>query len=406
MQANLNYNDFFPQTFPQNMNGKINYKIRIKKDHTRADGTNALYLYIYYNGDQKKVRLNISVPLSFFNEKKQRIKANYKYGRDYNLLIEKKLAELNTIEVNYRLNDENITLQKVLDDLNNPSLRISYLIFAKSVLDYQLKENIIKKSTYRQQNAFIEKMKRFETEILFSDINEDFINRLRAYLKSIGNQKPTIEGTLKNFKKYLHFANKKGIKTELVYSDIKIGSMKGDFTFLLPQEVNQLHQFYNSPFINSTWKNILQRYLFSCFTGLRISDIERITADNFIGDHLVWQAVKGGKMNRILLNQTAKDLIELPHIFNGVYSREHINRELKSIAKVCGIKKRLYYHSSRHTFGTNYLIAGGSINNLKKAMGHSKIETTMIYAHAVESIMNTEIGLMDGLIKKPSEEGN
>ena len=401
MQSQLSYLDFVPQIVPHNMNGKLNYKICIKKDHTRSNGTNAIYLDIYYNGDRKRINLLIAVPIKYFDCKKQRVKSIYKYARDYNLLIEKKLSDLNTIEINYRLNDEKITLKKVIEDLNNPSLRVSYLIFSKNILDYQLKEGIIKKSTYRQQNAFIEKLKRFRSEILFSDINMDFINELRAHLNKIGNKKSTIEGGIKNFKKYLHLANKKGIKTEILFDDIKVGLMRGDITFLLPDEVNKLHQFYNSPFINTTWKHILQRYLFSCFTGLRISDIERITQENFISNHLVWTSFKGGKINRILLNKTALELIDIPHIFNGSYTREYINRELKKIAKVCGIKKRLYYHSSRHTFATNYLIAGGGIKNLQKAMAHSKIETTMIYAHAVESIMNTEISLMDSIIIKP-----
>lgn len=398
MQTQLSYYEFVPQNVPQKMNGKLNYKICIKKDHTRSDGTNALYIDIYYNKKRRRVNLLIAVPLKYFDTKKQRVKHTYKFANDYNLLIEKKLADLNTIEINYRLNNETITLQKVLEDLNNPTLRLNYLVFAQNLLNYQKEQGIIKISTYNQQSGFLKKMKRYKSVILFSEINADFIKELRAHFKKIGNQPATIEGSIKNFKKYLHAANIKGIKTHLSYTDVKVKRMKGNITFLLPDEVNKLHQFYMSPFINPTWKHILQRYLFSCFTGLRISDIERITEANFVGNHLVWQAFKGEKINQILLNKTAKELVSFPDIFKGNYTRQYINRELKEIAKVCGIKKRLYYHSSRHTFGTNYILAGGSIKNLQKAMAHSSIETTMIYAHAVEAVMNTEIGLMDQLI--------
>ncbi|MFC0605875.1 tyrosine-type recombinase/integrase [Winogradskyella pulchriflava] len=380
------------------MNGKLKYKIRIKKDYTRDDGTNALYLDITYNGDRKKTNLDIAVPIKYFDEKNQRVKKGFQHADAYNLLIEKTLADLNTIEINYKLFNETITISKVLEDLYSPSLRINYNAFAQNYLNNELAEGFIQKSTYRQQNGFIEKMKRFKDPILFSEIDANFIKKLKGHLKKIGNKKPTIEGTLKNFKKFLRAANDKNISTKIKYTQIKVGSMKGDFTFLLPEEVKALYDFYNSPFINSTWKNILQRYLFSCFTGLRIGDIEIISEENFIDEYLVWQSNKGGKFNKIKINATAKSLINFPHIFNGQYTREHINRELKLIAKACGIKKRLYYHSSRHTFGTNYLIAGGSLVNLKKALGHSKIETTMVYAHAVESIMNTEIELMDGII--------
>lgn len=398
MRSSINDFDFFPQILPQTMNGKLSYNVCIKKDHVRTDGTCALYINIYYRGEAKKVNLNIAVPPSDFDNNKKRVKAKFRHAKDYNLLIEKRLADLHDIELTYRLNNEQISIDKVLEDLYNPSLRLNYNAFAEARLEYERAEGIIKASTYRQQKGFVEKMKRFREPLLFSNINSDLLKELRAHLKKIGNKGPTIEGTLKNFKKYLHLAETKGIKTELKYDDIKIGSMKGNFTFLLPKELKALYEFYNSPFINNSWKDILQRYLFSCFTGLRISDIETITQDNFIDNHLVWQAKKNEKLQRIVLNATAKNLFELPYIFNGVYTREHINRELKAIAKACNIKKRLYFHSARHTFGTNYLIAGGNIRNLQKILGHSKIETTEIYAHVVDELMNKEINLMDDLI--------
>ena len=225
------------------------------------------------------------------------------------------------------------------------------------------------------------------------------MDSFKSYLKNTLKNKPTtVSSTLKNFKKYLHKANKANIKTDLKFDDIKVKPMVGDFVFLLPNELKKLHNFYGSEFINGTWKHILQRYLFSCFTGLRIGDIENITEDNFVDDNLVYTALKTGKLTRQKLNKTALDLIQLPQVFEGTYSREHINRELKNIAKVCGIKKRLYYHSSRHTFATNFLIQGGQIQNLQKLLNHSKIDTTMVYIHVVENFMNEDLKLMDQII--------
>lgn len=400
MHLNLITNDFVPINVPQNMSGKITYRVNIKKEHTRIDGTNALYLSVYYNGDRKKLPLNISVPLAHFDSKKQRVKRINKHSTDYNLIIEKALATLNKIEVNFRLNNESISVDKIIQDYKNPTIRICFNAFALKYLEYQKEKNMLKHSTYRQQRATLLKIKAYKNPLLFSDINKNWAHEFRSYLRTKLKNKPaTIEGTIKNFKKYLRAANDSGIKTELDYRDVKVKSMKGDFTFLMPSELKALYDFYKSPFINVTWKNILQRYLFSCFTGLRISDIEAINEGNFLEDHIVFNSIKTGKISRIRLNDTAKELINLPHVFNGSYSREHINRELKLIAKACSINKRIYYHSSRHTFGTNYLIAGGKVENLQKLMGHSKIETTMIYVHIVESMVDVEVNKMDQLLK-------
>ena len=54
---------------------------------------------------------------------------------------------------------------------------------------------------------------------------------------------------------------------------------------------------------------------------------------------------------------------------------------MKDIAIASGIRKNLTMHVARHTFATEYLRRGGHVHVLKELMGHSKINTTMIYVH-------------------------
>jgi site-specific recombinase XerD len=63
------------------------------------------------------------------------------------------------------------------------------------------------------------------------------------------------------------------------------------------------------------------------------------------------------------------------------YADPVTNRLLKEVAIKCGIKKRLTFHISRHTFGTLFLERGGRVEVLKELMGHSDIDTTMVYVH-------------------------
>ena len=142
----------------------------------------------------------------------------------------------------------------------------------------------------------------------------------------------------------------------------------------------------------------MDRFLFACFTGLRISDILNLTKDNFIGDFIAFKSDKTGKFQKIKLIETAKKFITEEIVFKGKYTIEYINRELKFIAKVTKIKKHLTFHVSRHSFATNYLIKGGRVENLQKILGHSNIRETMIYVHIVDSIMNEEMNNLDNII--------
>lgn len=64
-----------------------------------------------------------------------------------------------------------------------------------------------------------------------------------------------------------------------------------------------------------------------------------------------------------------------------VPSNNHCNTILKKIGMHCGIKTRLTYHVSRHTFGTLLAISQGvPIETVSRMMGHTNLKTTQIYA--------------------------
>lgn len=70
-------------------------------------------------------------------------------------------------------------------------------------------------------------------------------------------------------------------------------------------------------------------------------------------------------------------------------SNQEVNRQLKLIAEAAGIKKYLTFHLARHKFATLLLMNGAPIETIKKLLGHTKITTTMIYAHVV----NAKVGM-------------
>ena len=384
-----------------NFNGKLTAKIVIKDDYVRADGTSALYLQIFLNKEKKKIPCNISVKTVEFDKIKQRVKAKNPMYKDFNLIIEKMLADINKIEVNYRLSNLTLNLSSLLNEFDNPTSRIDFIKFWEDEMIRQ--KEILKTDTYRQQMTMLNKTKAFKSPLYFYEINDNYIQDLKVHCKKIlKNNDNTISSLLKSFKKYLHIANKKGIVTPVSFDDIKNKSFKGNRTFLSPDEIRSLNKYWESEFVNDTHKNILSMFLFSCFTGLRISDVTNLTNDNIIENTLAFTAVKTSKFQRISLNDSAKKYLDPKLIFKSAYTGEYINRELKNIAKICGIRKVITYHVARHTFATNFLICGGRVENLQKILGHSKITDTMIYVHIVESITDIQIHNMDEiLIKKP-----
>jgi len=388
------YDSFVPTNYPLKMSGKLTSKIIIKKDYQRVDGTCALFMQIFLNGVRKRLPLHIAVKPRSFNETKQRVRNN----KDLNILIEKALSDIHQVEIAYRLRNQVLDMNTLIKEYQNPSPKIDFLKFYENELELQRK--IIKASTWRQQNSVLNKLREWKGSILFHDITEQLIKELNYYLlHDLGNSKLTTSTTLKNFKKYLHIANKKGIYTPIRHSDIKVPHPRGQRTHLAKDEVKRLIVFYESEFINESYKNILGRFLFSCFTGIRISDNKNITNENIIENTLAFTSQKTGKFQRIKLNENAKKFIDLtgPTLFKGDYSEQHINRELKEIAKIVGIKKNVSFHVSRHTFATLFLLQGGNVVVLQKALGHTNITDTMIYVHIVDAQLDDQMMLLDDL---------
>ena len=387
----------YPINYSQKMNGKLTYKVKIKEDYIRHDGTSAIYVQVFLNNKKKIFPMNLSVPLKMFDKSKQRVSSKFEHHKDYNLIIEKFLADINTIEINYRLSNVVLDIEKLTTEILNPSSWICFVKFWGEELERQ--KETLKKGTYRQQKSALEKLKEYKETLYFYEINKQEVENITRFLKvKKKNGENTIGTFFKNFKKYLNIATERGIKVPLQSGEIKRTNFKSHRTFLMPDEINTLFEYWNSKFINDLHKSVLSRFLFSCFTGLRISDIQELNTENIIGDYLVFVSQKTGKLQRIQLNKSAQQFIGNKVLFEGKHSDEHINRTLKDICKVAGIKKHVSYHVARHTFATNFLISGGNVTVLQKLLGHSKIEDTMIYVHIAESVTDVQILNMDSIL--------
>jgi site-specific recombinase XerD len=79
----------------------------------------------------------------------------------------------------------------------------------------------------------------------------------------------------------------------------------------------------------------------------------------------------------------------LTWLFNGkllgsTYSSKAIARVMREAVKEAGIAKSVTVHSLRHSYATHLIEDGLNIITVKDLLGHSKIETTMVYLHIAQ----------------------
>lgn len=76
-----------------------------------------------------------------------------------------------------------------------------------------------------------------------------------------------------------------------------------------------------------------------------------------------------------------------------VYCNQVTNRHLKNVMKLAGINKSISFHCARHTFATITLGLSNDIAAVSKLLGHTKIETTQIYAKVQEEQKRRAMGM-------------
>lgn len=339
--------------------------------------------------------------MEFFPEdwdpKKERLKATAMDAPVHNLILDNLVSKITKIKTVYMLSEKALTASKLSEELKNTTNRVDFIVFFNNWMEKEKK--LMAPGYYRRVKAVYRKLVKFQGEILFSDVNELFESKYRLYLANKGNRNTTINSNMATIKKFLIAAKKQGIKFPLDPEDISIGKTSGNRTDLNPKELKRLYSYYFSEFIPDNWQLILGYFLFSCFTGMRWSDIinldrEYVMANEFIN----FDVVKTKKRQTIAINQKALAILKhCPDIFVHRPTDIHVNREIKKIAGQLGIKKKISFHVARHTFATNFLRMGGNLVKLQMILGHSNIRETMIYVHIVEQEANDEMALMDKL---------
>ena len=107
-----------------------------------------------------------------------------------------------------------------------------------------------------------------------------------------------------------------------------------------------------------------------------------------------------GIKKHLTLNNPATYLFEHPNRRGLPMSSTTIRNKLKRAIEKTGIKKEVCVHTFRHTYATHQLEAGQNIVVVKEALGHSRIEATLIYLHVAKIDPLNRFGCLDKLYEK------
>jgi integrase/recombinase XerD len=311
---------------------------------------------------------------------------------------------LNTFILNREQLGKPVTLLVAKAYFNGSSEVTFYEFWDSQVEHWKLMEYA--PATIKSYDSVLRILKEFNKRLDFGDIDVPLLRRFDSFLSAKrGN---ALNGRFvkhKCLKAVLSQAVNIGYIDKNPYSNggFKVKSTPGQRKFLSIDEVNQLINA-NIPENKTHLYRIRDLFLFSCFTGLRFSDVMRLKVEhvklNKDQPRLEFVVKKTDRPLIIPLSREALRLIEryaqlIPKnqtklVFPAI-ANPTINRELKDLMEEAGIDKSISFHCARHTFASNHVEAGTSITHVKDLLGHTNLAQTQIYAKSMESDLFTSM---------------
>lgn len=156
--------------------------------------------------------------------------------------------------------------------------------------------------------------------------------------------------------------------------------------------------------------DIKPAFLFCCFSGLRYSDVSKLTwkeitvsQDGYAQIETTMQ--KTGKSITIPLSDNALKWLperegNLPESRIFYKLPDQVNNadvRLRTLIKKAGISKHVTFHVARHSFATLTLTYGADLYTVSKLLGHANIRTTQVYAKIVDESKRKAVNLIPKL---------
>jgi len=389
--------------------------LTIKKNYIKSDGTTPIYLqYNYSNSKRTLIKTGKSVEPVYWNNKTKQPRRNHpeyqyivQYLKSLKLKIEKiidrSIIDGNTPSIDF------VTEQFTL--ATSPE-QIQTLTFIERFNEFiEAKKGKVVNDVIKDYKSLLKHLKGYQidckNEITFSSINikfyDGFVNYLEYKVKKkngeIGMQKSTVGKLIKNFKVFINHCVRYDYIKPIDLSGFKILNSKAKDIYISDEEIETLLKLDLSD--NTQFERIRDLFIIGCETGLRFSDLSRLSKEHISDEYI-----------RITMKKTIDEVI-IPISFRlrtildkydstppiNVTSYE-FNEHIKTIGrkakineyvtkfKIIGNKKtpvkKMKYefmssHTCRRSFCTNQFKKGMPTLLIREISGHSDERSFLQY---------------------------
>ncbi|MBV3810153.1 site-specific integrase [Bacteroides uniformis] len=386
----------------------------IRDSRVRKDGTTSIEVVLTVNGERCAFSTGKKVKSCNWDKNKQQVKGKDEEAQSLNNYLKAIKAKLYQKEAELLERGFVITAELLrdayFDKVESLKEKSLFEVFEEHNQEQEkLIGNGVSKATHwvsvytiRLLREFVQQKYKRE-DLYLRELNINFIQSFHSFLRiDKGMAQNSSTKHLKLLKKIINLSVANSYMAFNPFSTYKVEREPVEIDFLDEEELRKIINF-DTPL--PRLERAKDMFLFGCFTGLSYIDIKTLTPEHFEKDSAsrIWikkRRVKTGVLSRIPLLPIAKLILDK---YKGgekllpIQDPADINKYLKDIAILCGINKRICFHTSRHTFASTVTLANNiSLEVVSKMLGHTNTRMTAHYAKLIDKCIGEQMDkLMD-----------
>lgn len=393
----------------------------IRESRVRKDGTASIEVVLTVNGERCAFSTGKRVKSCNWDKAKQQVKGKDEEAQSLNNYLKAIKAKLYQKEAELLDRGFIITTELLrdayFDKVESLKEKTLFEVFEEHNQEQEkLVGNGVSKATYwisvytvRLLKEFVQQKYKRE-DLYLRELNLNFIQSFHSFLRiDKGMAQNSSTKHLKLLKKIVNLAVANSYMTTNPFITYKIEREPVEIDFLDEEELRKIINF-DTPL--PRLERAKDMFLFGCFTGLSYIDIKTLAPEHFEKDSTgrIWikkRRVKTAVLSRIPLLPIAKLILDK---YKGgekllpIQDPADINKYLKDIAILCDIKKRITFHTSRHTFASTVTLANNiSLEVVSKMLGHTNTRMTNHYAKLIDKCIGEQ---MDKLMETFTGDSN
>lgn len=365
----------------------------LRTDKIRKDGTCPIHIVLQRNNVTQKFSSS-----EFIEERYWDKNTEQGIGKGFgnlNAVIKKKKQKLEDFIREGKSLGKSLSKDEISNFWNGKSDSEDDLLFSKFYESFCKRHFLtIKESTQIHYVTLGKKLKDFKPNLKLSEIDYSFMIEFDNYLIETNSGRYNM---IKFLKRVLKEAVKLDVLKNESWKGLQNVSPRTREEYLTVDEISQIIKCDLSLKKHLEIARIM--FLFSCYTGMRFSDVVALKKENYKNGMITLKQIKTNVDLKVPVNVNAKKIIckfynqreEDENIFPPI-ENQTVNRYLKKIGEIAEIKKTLHFHLARHTFGTTLLNNNVNVFYISKMMGHKKLSQTYSYtgvdATQMKNIMN------------------